>query len=532
VEEYRRDILAKLANFPAEAVRDESAAPDLMALTQLTAQLPADALPTGTTFEIVNARDAAQRPGGDWRPCLWLAVNGAIPDGLTSRDPTVAEPVRQRWYEVSQFIADELNARHVPVADYGTGAHRAEQLKPGGLREFEDKLEAWLTNTLRTRFAVRLSWAERAYVRLRPFTPEEAPIFLGRRASIGEALGHLDQLARQGKATLLLLTGPSGAGKSSFARAGLIGNLGAYRLHRRRAEGSLFVADLVRSWRHLAVRPAELGDDPAGEILARLGTLLGNAKALGSLASDLAALSFSKPADTVAPALAERLRAEVQRRLAEVGPAPALCLLLDQLEDLLATDHTAATRRLLALLRVLAGCAERNIWVVVAIADQWRSTLGSAGLVAALEGAERFALPPPRLGELRDVIDVPARRAGLVFEPGTNGALDQVILGDLQKLSLHVEAPLPLLQVALAQLEDRKDGNVVTFAAYRAMGGVVGAIRAHARAALAEWNTEARRPVLDRLLFRLVQRRPEAAHRVPSGAAEGTGKRCRGAGAG
>ena len=28
-------------------------------------------------------------------------------------------------------------------------------------------------------------------------------------------------------------------------------------------------------------------------------------------------------------------------------------------------------------------------------ATQWRATLGSAGLAAALEGAERFALPPP-----------------------------------------------------------------------------------------------------------------------------------------
>src|SRR6516225_6472593 len=39
----------------------------------------------------------AQRPGGDGRPCLWLAVNGAIPDVLTSRERNIAEPVRQRW---------------------------------------------------------------------------------------------------------------------------------------------------------------------------------------------------------------------------------------------------------------------------------------------------------------------------------------------------------------------------------------------------------------------------------------------------
>ncbi len=106
-----------------------------------------------------------------------------------------------------------------------------KQEKPGGLQEFEDLLEAWLTHTLAEQFGISLSWAEHAYVGLHPFKPEEAPIFLGRRASIAEALGQLDQLARQDKTTILLLTGPSGAGKSSFAQAGLIGNLGAYRLH-------------------------------------------------------------------------------------------------------------------------------------------------------------------------------------------------------------------------------------------------------------------------------------------------------------
>jgi hypothetical protein len=49
-----------------------------------------------------------------------------------------------------------------------------------------------------------------------------------------------------------------------------------------------------------------------------------------------------------------------------------------------------------------------------------------------------------------------------------------VILDDLRALSLHAEAPLPLLQVALEQLEQRKDGNLLTFAAYRDMGGVAG----------------------------------------------------------
>ena len=66
-----------------------------------------------------------------------------------------------------------------------------------------------------------------------------------------------------------------------------------------------------------------------------------------------------------------------------------------------------------------------------------------------------------------------------------------------------------MLQVALEQLEERKDGNLLTFAAYRNMGGVAGAIRSHARNALADWLAEERRPVLGRLLFRLVQRDPQ-----------------------
>ena len=73
-------------------------------------------------------------------------------------------------------------------------------------------------------------------------------------------------------------------------------------------------------------------------------------------------------------------------------------------------------------------------------------------------------------------------------------------------MSLYAEAPLPLLQVALSQLQDRKNGNLLTFAAYREMGGVADAIRSHAQKAIAGWQTAERQPVLDRLLFRLLQR--------------------------
>ena len=52
-----------------------------------------------------------------------------------------------------------LNTRHVPVTNYGTEVPRAQQLVPGGVQEFENLLEAWLTNTLAAQFGLRLSWA-------------------------------------------------------------------------------------------------------------------------------------------------------------------------------------------------------------------------------------------------------------------------------------------------------------------------------------------------------------------------------------
>jgi hypothetical protein len=132
-------------------------------------------------------------------------------------------------------------------------------------------------------------------------------------------------------------------------------HLGAYRLHRRRAEGSLFVAELVRTWHHLVVRPAELGEDPAGEIIGRLGALLGAADGFAPVASELAALSFAGAEDSVPPALADRLRAAVQRRLARMRPGAVPAA--DQLRT--CGVRPRAATRLLALR--CADCPERNV---------------------------------------------------------------------------------------------------------------------------------------------------------------------------
>ena len=487
-------------------------------LSALSEQLPASALPTGTTFEIRNALDGAQRaPGTARRPVCWLAMNNASTEALQSRDPATSEPARRAWDEVGAFRR-EVSDR-TAFQDYGKYSRRQEQLQPNGLAEFEDMLRAWLTATLRDTFGLELRWHRRAYVGLRPFEPNDAPIFCGRRSSIDAAFSEFRRAVTEHAPRLMLLTGPSGAGKSSFARAGLVGMLDRTRFHGWRGAGALREAEPILSWHRLILRPAELGAEPATELLDRLGAMLwpdpsdATPTALRAAAETLAAQPCDTPEALPPPGVLAPIIATLQARLCRDGLA-GLFILLDQAEEVFGLAEPPAIRRLMALLRALAADAPANIWVCAAVADQWRDYLRSAGLMAALEGARRFDLPPVRGAEISEIIETPARDAGLVFEQNAAGlSLARRIAADLAALSLHSEAPLPLLQVTLARLEDaqadRAGQRLLTFAAYEGFGGVAGAIRNHASQALATMPGADRKAVLDRLLFRLLQRDPE-----------------------
>lgn len=487
-------------------------------LSALSEQLPASALPTGTTFEIRNALEAAQRaPGTARRPVCWLAMNNASTEALQSRDPATSEPARRAWDEVGAFRR-EVSDR-TAFQDYGKNRQRQEQLQPNGLAEFEDMLRAWLTATLRDTFGLELRWHGRAYVGLRPFEPNDAPIFCGRRSSIDAAFSEFRRAVTEHAPRLMLLTGPSGAGKSSFARAGLVGMLDRTRFHGWRGAGALLEAEPILSWHRLILRPAELGAEPATVLLDRLGAMLwpdpsdATPAALRAAAETLAAQPCDTPEALPPPGVLAPIIATLQARLCRDGLA-GLFILLDQAEEVFGLAEPPAIRRLMALLRALAADAPANIWVCVAVADQWRDYLRSAGLMAALEGARRFDLPPVRGAEISEIIETPARDAGLAFEQNAAGvSLARRIAADLAALSLHSEAPLPLLQVTLARLEDaqtdRAGQRLLTFAAYEGFGGVAGAIRNHASQALATMPGADRTAVLDRLLFRLLQRDPE-----------------------
>jgi WD40 repeat protein len=75
---------------------------------------------------------------------------------------------------------------------------------------------------------------------------------------------------------------------------------------------------------------------------------------------------------------------------------------------------------------------------------------------------------PLSSSELAQAINGPAERAGLLLETG----LPSAIVGDVSKQP----GALPLLQFALTELYERREGRSLTIAAYQAIGGVSGAL--------------------------------------------------------
>jgi WD40 repeat protein len=214
---------------------------------------------------------------------------------------------------------------------------------------------------------------------------------------------------------LVAVAGPSGAGKSSLVRAGL--------LPRLRAGGA----------RVTELRP--LPGRPVAEVL---------------------------------DGVADRA----------TGPGGRTVLVVDQFEELAATDPGAATELL------------ERIGELVSASDSVRAvlTLRSATLddvlvpeLAGLLGSGTVLVPPMDRGQLRHAIVSPAERApGLSFEQG----LVDRILDD----AAAEPGQLPLVESLLTELWTRREGGYLTVRAYEEAGGVAGVVATHAEAVVAGFD--------------------------------------------
>jgi WD40 repeat protein len=253
-------------------------------------------------------------------------------------------------------------------------------------------------------------------------------LFFGREALIEQMLDRLQTT------TLLAITGPSGSGKSSLLLAGVLP-----RLRQGALPGS-------QGWRYY---PRMV---PGGDPLASLAALLAPPDA---------------PADgSWQQALAAGMRADgghLTKALTSLGPGPA-ALVIDQFEETFALNKDEASQA--AFLENLLGLvsqAEPQHVLLLTMRTDFETSLARFPRFQAAFRRGQAELSALNAEQLRAAILKPAELVGLKFEEGLVNQLLNDILGE--------PAALPLLQFTLLRLWDNRERSLVTWDAYRRLGG-------------------------------------------------------------
>jgi photosystem II stability/assembly factor-like uncharacterized protein len=309
------------------------------------------------------------------------------------------------------------------------------------------------------------------YPGLLPFTARQADFFFGRTDERDRLLGHVRE------SPFVAVVGASGSGKSSLVLAGLL-------------------PALDKGWHTLTLVP---GERPLRAQADQLATLVPPADRL-RLADDLEKRLLERT---------DGFRTAVYTLLTGHPKITTLLIVVDQFEELF--THVSGTpeevRRqqcqfvanLFDAARtsrsVLSPSRHGQVRVVLTLrADFVKHCLDFPDLRALLE-SNQLLLGPMGEEALREAIVRPAQAVGAMFEKG--------LVGRLMEDVRRQRAALPLMQSALAQLWRRRRGVWLTHAAYKAIGGVSGAIDQRAEAVYTKLS-EPQKRLARNLFLRLV----------------------------
>lgn len=273
------------------------------------------------------------------------------------------------------------------------------------------------------------------YKGLRAFQQADAADFFGRGSMVQQVLDRLQEDVVEHN--FLAVIGPSGSGKSSLVKAGVLP-----ALRHGRVPGS-------EHWFYAEMVPGEV---PLEELAAAL-------------------LSVST---APLPGIVDLLR-DSEKGLAE-GVAWALpskdsrlVLMIDQFEEVFTQVEQERDRQQFLDLILNAVAAENSPVIIIATlrADFYDRPLLYQGFGELIRKRTELVLPLND-EELEETITGPAYRVGAVLEEG----LAETIIEDVREQP----GALPLLQYALTELFERRDGALLTKAAYSDIGGTLGAL--------------------------------------------------------
>jgi|GEM_PF-1645381 len=380
-----------------------------------------------------------------------------------------------------QIAAHEAEIQMLSRRAYRLRLYRAQygiSAETGRVLELED-VEAQLAQLQQTLTQLRSVTpdAQAPYLGLKTFDEAHARFFYGREALIDTLVERVKQTA------FLTVIGPSGSGKSSVVRAGLIPAL---------KQG----VDLAGSDQWFYVPPFPPGPRPMNALAAVLAALPSG----GRLGTALAIENRLKHPDGLL---------FCADQLLEGRPGSRLVLVVDQAEELWTLapsegDAREAHRRdqqqpFIAQLLSTTQAIDRRVLVILTLRADFMGRVAGEPTLATVVKQQLEIVSPMAPPDLRRAIELPAEVAGGTFQPGLVDELIDQVAGE--------PGALPLLEYTLEALWAAKQSDgTLTWEAYRAIGGVEGALAKGADRVLDEHYAEPeQRDAIREVLLRLVQ---------------------------
>ncbi len=300
---------------------------------------------------------------------------------------------------------------------------------------------------------------------LEAFQQTDAAFFFGRENLIAKSL---ERLKQERTARFLAVVGASGSGKSSLVRAGVLPAVRAGRLPHS------------EQWRIAIFTP---GDRPITALANRLSPLIE-----GKDAAQVDALLHQNP---------KSFNLLIEEVLADAPPEARILLVIDQFEEVFtrATDTEAENFLNIVRLAVTDPVGRAHVLITMR-ADFFDRLTRYPDLAELFEQENMVIVTEMNSAELLRTIEGPAQAVGLVYDAG----LPQRILEEVRRQP----GSLPLLQYALKDLFQHRQGRRLTIEAYEQIGGVQRALAQHAEQIYAELGG-AQQAIMRRVLLRLVE---------------------------
>jgi formylglycine-generating enzyme required for sulfatase activity len=311
------------------------------------------------------------------------------------------------------------------------------------------------------------------YRGLRVFDVDDASFFFGREALVQWLLNELRPATKGQPVNLFLaIVGASGSGKSSVARAGLIATL-------KRGD--------IPSSAHWPVAICRPGPDPLESLAVAISRTVNTGQGAPALAELIA--EFEKNEKT--------LHLVSRQSLPENAPDMQLVVVVDQFEEVFTLNckeelREALIRNLLYAAKVAQG---QTLVILTMRADFYGKCAANAELAAAFSD-HHVLVGPMTDDELRRAIERPTQLVGCELEAG----LVDLLVQDVR----HQPGALPLLQHALLELWNKREGRRLTVKAYQQIGKLEGALQRRADATL-EAFTKDEQELCRRTFLRLTQ---------------------------